>query len=65
MHPTADTVRMTLEAKVNLKLAMGVRLDPVVFYTFVRSTGHKNAYAGIKIPGKPSRGIIPSGSPTS
>lgn len=56
MHPTADTVRMTLEAKVNLKLAMGVRLDPVVFYTFVRSTGHKNAYAGIKIPGQTIKG---------
>ncbi|KGO69854.1 Protein of unknown function DUF3712 [Penicillium italicum] len=56
MHPTADTVRMTLEAKVNLKLALGVRLDPVVFYTFVRSTGHKNAYAGIEIPGQTIKG---------
>lgn len=56
MHPTADTVRMTLEAKVNLKLAMGVRLDPVVFYAFVRSAGHKNAYAGIEIPGQTIKG---------
>ncbi|KAK4866769.1 hypothetical protein LT330_007932 [Penicillium expansum] len=56
MHPTADTVRMTLEAKVNLKLALGVRLDPVVFYTFVRSTGHENAYAGIEIPGQTIKG---------
>ncbi|KAJ5424496.1 Protein of unknown function DUF3712 [Penicillium cf. griseofulvum] len=56
MHPTPDTVRMTLEAKVNLKLALGVRLDPVVFYTFVRSSGHENAYAGIKIPGQTIKG---------
>ncbi|QQK43688.1 cytochrome P450 [Penicillium digitatum] len=56
MHPTAETVRMTLEAKVNLKLALGVRLDPVVFYTFVRSAGYKNAYAGIKIPGQTIKG---------
>ena len=56
MHPTTDTVRMTLEAKVNLKIAMGVRLDPVVFYVFVRSAGHKNAYAGIEIPGQTIKG---------
>ncbi|KAF9241465.1 hypothetical protein DTO006G1_6831 [Penicillium roqueforti] len=56
MHPTADTVRMTLEAKVNLKLALGVRLDPVVFYAFVRSAGHENAYAGIEIPGQTIKG---------
>ncbi|KAJ5951618.1 uncharacterized protein N7479_010031 [Penicillium vulpinum] len=56
MHPTADTVRMTLETKVNLKLALGVRLDPVVFYTFVRSSGHENAYAGIEIPGQTIKG---------
>lgn len=56
MHPTTDTVRMTLEAKVNLKLALGVRLDPVVFYTFVRSAGHENAYAGIEIPGQTIKG---------
>ncbi|KAJ5797224.1 uncharacterized protein N7518_005764 [Penicillium psychrosexuale] len=56
MHPTADTVRMTLEAKVNLKLALGVRLDPVVFYAFVRSVGHENAYAGIEIPGQTIKG---------
>ncbi|KAJ5209896.1 Protein of unknown function DUF3712 [Penicillium cf. griseofulvum] len=56
MHPTPDTVRMTLEAKVNLKLALGFRLDPVVFYTFVRSSGHENAYAGIKIPGQTIKG---------
>ncbi|CAI7578426.1 unnamed protein product [Penicillium discolor] len=56
MHPTADTVRMTLEAKVNLKLAIGVRLDPVVFYAFVRSAGHTNAYAGIEIPRQTIKG---------
>ena len=56
LHPTKDTVRMTLEAKVNLKLALGVRLDPVVFYTFVRSAGHENAYAGIDIPGQTIKG---------
>lgn len=56
MHPTPDTVRMTLEAKVNLKLALGVRLDPVVFYTFVRSYGHENAWAGIEIPGQTIKG---------
>lgn len=47
---------MTLEAKVNLKLAIGVRLDPVVFYAFVRSAGHKNAYAGIEIPRQTIKG---------
>ncbi|OQE35234.1 hypothetical protein PENCOP_c014G02234 [Penicillium coprophilum] len=56
MQPTPDTVRMTLEAKVNLKLALGVRLDSVVFYTFVRSSGHENAYAGIEIPGQTIKG---------
>ncbi|CAI7596966.1 unnamed protein product [Penicillium glandicola] len=56
MHPTPETIRMTLEAKVDLKLAMGVRLDPVIFYTFVRSAGHENAYAGIEIPGQTIKG---------
>jgi hypothetical protein len=56
MNPTPDTVRMTLETKVNLKLALGVRLDPVVFYTFVRKYGHENAYAGIEIPGQTVKG---------
>ncbi|KAJ5557969.1 hypothetical protein N7535_009462 [Penicillium sp. DV-2018c] len=56
MNPTPDSVRMTLETKVNLKLALGVRLDPVVFYTFVRKFGHESAYAGIDIPGQTLKG---------
>jgi hypothetical protein len=28
----------------------------VVFYTFVRSAGHENAYAGIEIPGQTIKG---------
>lgn len=47
---------MTLAAKVNLKLALGVRLDPVIFYTFVRSYGHENAWAAIDIPGQTIKG---------
>ncbi|KAK9857522.1 hypothetical protein MYU51_021045 [Penicillium brevicompactum] len=56
MSPTPTTVEMTLAAKVNLKLALGVRLDPVIFYTFVRSYGHEDAWGAINIPGQTIKG---------
>ncbi|KAJ5782020.1 hypothetical protein N7457_003794 [Penicillium paradoxum] len=56
MNPTPDTVRMSLETKVNLKLALGVRLDPVTFDVFVRSSGHEHPWAGVKIPGQTIKG---------
>ncbi|KAJ5876370.1 uncharacterized protein N7529_001954 [Penicillium soppii] len=56
MNPTPTTVEMTLAAKVDLKLALGVRLDPVVFYTFVRSYGHESPWGGIDIPGQTIKG---------
>ncbi|CAG8251637.1 unnamed protein product [Penicillium salamii] len=56
LNPTPTTVEMTLAAKVNLKLALGVRLDPVIFYTFVRSYGHENSYLQIDIPGQTIKG---------
>jgi hypothetical protein len=56
MNPTPTTIELTLAAKVDLKLALDVRLDPVVFYTFVRSYGHENSWGGIDIPGQTIRG---------
>ncbi|KAJ5120997.1 uncharacterized protein N7515_008958 [Penicillium bovifimosum] len=56
MNPTPESVRMTLETKINLKLALPVRLDPVVFYTFVRKFGHETPYAAIDIPGQTVKG---------
>ncbi|CAG8243128.1 unnamed protein product [Penicillium salamii] len=56
LNPTPTTVEMTLAAKVNLKLALGVRLDPVIFYAFVRSYGHENSYLQIDIPGQTIKG---------
>ena len=56
MNPTPTTVVMTLAAKVNLKLALAVRLNPVIFYTFVRSYGHEDAYMQIDIPGQTIKG---------
>jgi hypothetical protein len=56
LNPTPNSVEMTLAAKVDLKLALGVRLDPVVFYTFVRSYGHESPWGGIDIPGQTIKG---------
>lgn len=56
MHPTPDTVQMTLAAKVDLKIALGVRIEPVKFYTFVRKEGHENAWGAIDIPGQTIKG---------
>lgn len=56
LNPTPTTVEMTLAAKVDLKLALGVRLDPVIFYAFARSYGHENSYLQIDIPGQTIKG---------
>ncbi|KAJ6032827.1 uncharacterized protein N7446_008879 [Penicillium canescens] len=56
MQPTPDTVQMTLAAKVDLKIALGVRIEPVKFYTFVRKYGHENAWGAIDIPGQTIKG---------
>ncbi|OGE49874.1 hypothetical protein PENARI_c019G06370 [Penicillium arizonense] len=56
MRPTPDTVQMTLAAKVDLKIALGVRIEPVKFYTFVRKYGHENAWGAIDIPGQTIKG---------
>lgn len=56
MQPTPDTVQMTLAAKVDLKIALGVRIEPVKFYTFVRKYGHEHSWGAIDIPGQTIKG---------
>ncbi|KAJ5880598.1 uncharacterized protein N7473_011651 [Penicillium subrubescens] len=55
-QPKADSIILTLQANVNLKLAIPVRIEPVTLYLFEREYGHDNPYAAVNIPGSTIKG---------
>lgn len=56
VQPKADSVILTLQANVDLKLALPVRIEPVTLYLFEREYGHDNPYAAVNIPGSNIKG---------
>lgn len=54
MHPKPDSVIMSLHSKVNLKIALPARIEPLTFHLFVREPGYgpDYPYANTPIPGR-------------
>jgi hypothetical protein len=56
VQPKADSVILTLQANVDLKLALPVRIEPVTLYLFEREYGHDNPYAAVDIGAQTIKG---------
>lgn len=56
VQPKADSVILTLQANVDLKIALPVRIEPVTLHLFEREYGHDNPYAGVNIGGQTIKG---------
>jgi hypothetical protein len=56
MQPKPDSVIMTMQANVDLKLALPVRIEPVTLNLFEREYGHDNPYVSVDIPGQTIKG---------
>ncbi|KAJ5552740.1 hypothetical protein N7494_002118 [Penicillium frequentans] len=55
-QPKPDSVIMTLETKVDLKLAIPARIENLTLALFERAYGANDAYASITIPGQTIKG---------
>ncbi|KAJ5145355.1 hypothetical protein N7448_002747 [Penicillium atrosanguineum] len=58
MQPNPDSVMLTLQSKVDLKLALPARIEPLDFHLFIRQDGFgpNYPYADLPIPGQTIRG---------
>ncbi|KAF7715338.1 Uncharacterized protein PECH_007249 [Penicillium ucsense] len=56
MQPRPDSILLTLESALDLKLALPVRIDPITLDLFNRDTGVDNSFANITIEGKTIKG---------
>lgn len=55
-QPKPDSVILTLQANVDLKLALPVRIEPFTLYLFEREYGHDYPYAAVDIPDSTIKG---------
>jgi hypothetical protein len=56
MQPRPDSIQLTLESALDLKIALPVRIEPIVLNLFNRDTGFDNPWANITIDGKTIKG---------
>lgn len=56
MQPRAESIQLTLESALNLKIALPVRIEPIVLNLFVRDTGPNEPWANVTIAGKTIKG---------
>lgn len=58
LQPTPDSVILTLQSKVDLKLALAARIEPLNFHLFIRKDGYgaDYPYANLPIPGQTIKG---------
>ncbi|KAJ5668602.1 uncharacterized protein N7477_007172 [Penicillium maclennaniae] len=56
MQPRAESIQLTLESALNLKIALPVRIEPIVLDLFVRDTGSKAPWGNVTIAGKTIKG---------
>lgn len=54
--PKPSSVILTLQANVDLKLAIPARIEPVTFHLFEREYGPNSAYADVPIAGQTIKG---------
>lgn len=56
MQPRAESIQLTLLSALDLKLALPVRIEPIVLDLFVRDTGPNEPWANVTIAGKTIKG---------
>lgn len=56
MQPRPDSIQLTLQSTLDLKVALSVRIDPMVLTLFNRDTGADNPWGNITIDGKTMKG---------
>lgn len=56
MQPRAESIQLTLQSALDLKIALPVRIEPIVLDLFLRDTGPKEPWANVTIAGKTIRG---------
>ncbi|KAJ5377164.1 uncharacterized protein N7496_004573 [Penicillium cataractarum] len=56
MQPRPDSIQLTLQSALDLKIALPVRIEPIVLNLFNRDTGSDNPWANITIDGKTIKG---------
>lgn len=52
MQPRPDSIQLTLQSALDLKVALNVRIDPIDLALFIRDTGPKEPWANVHIDGK-------------
>ena len=55
-QPTETSTILTIQAKINLKVVLPVRIEPVTLSLFDREYGSDDAYAEANIPGQTVKG---------
>lgn len=68
MQPRPDTIHLTLQSALDLKIALPVRIDPVDLSLFIRDEGANNAWGqanltGITIKGNTTLGVTDQFTP--
>lgn len=56
MQPRPESVKLTLQSALDLKIALPVRIDPISLELFVRDIGPQDPWANITIPGMMIKG---------
>ena len=56
MQPKPDSIVLTLQSALDLKIALDVRIEPITLNLFIRDTGADNAWGQADIPGMVIRG---------
>lgn len=55
-QPRPESVLLTLQAKIDLKIILPVRIEPVILSLFERNYGVNDAYGTASIPGQTIKG---------
>lgn len=61
MQPRANSVQLSLMSKINLKIALPVRIEPITLDLYLQNLGQANPWGNITIPGTSIKGIASLG----
>ncbi|KAJ5965789.1 hypothetical protein N7481_012503 [Penicillium waksmanii] len=56
LNPQPDSIQLTLQSALNLKIALPVRIDPITLDLFVRDDGADKPWANVTIPSMTVKG---------
>lgn len=56
LNPQPDSIQLTLQSALNLKIALPVRIEPINLNLFVRDNGADRPWSNVTIPGMTIKG---------